>query len=560
MKLHLFIQTGNLDFAEQYIRSALPGPYRIFSIEDNYKLFIFSTTNEKCKILLKPNNHFRIVDDDIKLYREGYSYYQDCNKIVSEVFLEKCMERRNYCRKKCLLVELEDIKCNSLMELKTRDGDYYRHFISHQLNIDVKSLNDIAWLFYLMFGNEIVYCNEKYYTFRFPIWVECDDILDMLANRLIPELIEYDVKDSTIKYINKNVSGINIKNIIPHINNLITFELPGDTPGHLLVFNNGVYDFNDDLLVDDEDLVRGMYLTSSTHIDYKVVDTSPAEKFLRELFPDDEQYRFHNLYKSSLLCGGNRDKIFLVELGNGNNGKSVLEKLDLLLFGDYACVANSSIVTNPKPAESAATPELLDLREKRVVFINEPENKPLNVARVKELTGNDLQRARGLYNKEIQSFELQCKFIMVCNVANLTTTSDTAFWNRVEVLDFKTEFKEIEKEDETKYIRKMNKKVDLQAILPSYLSLLVKTHREYISLKTIRNICDTKHIVRYKCDTVYRFSEDTNLLELSISKAYETFKHWCFRNNRTVTASNTFEHNMGLLYAITDGIVKRKEH
>lgn len=173
--------------------------------------------------------------------------------------------------------------------------------------------------------------------------------------------------------------------------------------------------------------------------DYRV----DVETMLRSIFPDDSVYRYFMRYAGSMLIPGNRDKLFMVWSGTGNNGKSVLARFFELTLGDYAVKLPTSLITGKRTGSSAATPELMLLDRKLVAFLQEPApDERLNVGIVKELTGNDTIYGRGLYEKG-RNIHMKAKVVYTVNSTDNIAGIEEAVWNRIVVLPFETHFTDI---------------------------------------------------------------------------------------------------------------------
>ena len=58
---------------------------------------------------------------------------------------------------------------------------------------------------------------------------------------------------------------------------------------------------------------------------------------------------------------------------------------------------------------------LLSSKAKRVVILQEPEERKLNGGLLKELTGGDVIKCRNLYSKKYHIFKPQFKMIIISN-------------------------------------------------------------------------------------------------------------------------------------------------
>ena len=98
-----------------------------------------------------------------------------------------------------------------------------------------------------------------------------------------------------------------------------------------------------------------------------------------------------------LLLTGEMVEILFILHGGGQNGKSTEFETISRLLGDYAHAADAQVLLSPRD-RGGATPEIVSVKGKRAVFINETgESDHLNESRVKYLCGNDTMSGRNLY-------------------------------------------------------------------------------------------------------------------------------------------------------------------
>jgi P4 family phage/plasmid primase-like protien len=259
------------------------------------------------------------------------------------------------------------------------------------------------------------------------------------------------------------------------------FNNKKDTHIHLVGFTNGVLD------LEAREFREGKkedYITLTTKYDFdKNADTSHVNEHLSKIFPDPVLRDFHIKYKAHCLYGSNPNKTILFQTNKaGNNGKSTQTELDLLALGQYGYVMPSSFLSYVDKGGSGAKADIIALRGKRMVFINEPNEKlGVNVAHLKEFRGNDDLSARGLFEKDVSTFKNQSKLIISCNKLIDINSDDNAFFNSIKVLDFEAQFSENAPESEAEQRKQnhflINKNIifDLPFI-QGYMKLLWETY------------------------------------------------------------------------------------
>jgi phage/plasmid-associated DNA primase len=221
------------------------------------------------------------------------------------------------------------------------------------------------------------------------------------------------------------------------------------------------------------------YTSISTGFPIQTEYRNEVEKMIHDIFPDESIYRYFMRFAGSLLIPGNRDKIFMVWSGTGDNGKSVLSRLIELALGEYAVKLPTSLVTGKRTESSAATPEMVIIEKKLVAFLQEPgQSEKLNIGIVKELTGNDSIYVRGLYENG-KNISIKAKIIYIVNSTDNLATIETAVWNRIVVLPFVTHFT-----SQPKFVNDRKKDLYLNDKLKKYagslLGLMIDQAREYM--------------------------------------------------------------------------------
>jgi P4 family phage/plasmid primase-like protien len=257
------------------------------------------------------------------------------------------------------------------------------------------------------------------------------------------------------------------------------FETLLDENPKLIGFKNGVYDL---INMEFREGKPDDYISLSTNINYKPLnqkDTKINEiKFIiNEMLPDlDVQEYVINLLASCL--DGNPDQKFHLWTGSGGNGKSILvNNLIKSVFGDYYNPIDSTLITNRRGSSSAASPDKMKLKGRRICVMNEPEGDDnIKVGQMKELTGADTINARGLF-QDIISFKPQFKLFMLCNKKPIIPSTDGGTWRRIRVVPFEMKFVENPKAQNE---RKMNRNLEYTIIKYAeiFMSILIEQYNK----------------------------------------------------------------------------------
>jgi P4 family phage/plasmid primase-like protien len=228
-----------------------------------------------------------------------------------------------------------------------------------------------------------------------------------------------------------------------------TFLNKVDEDKRILACRNGVYDMTS-YPCNFRDGKQEDCLSFSTGLDFdKDIPYSAYEAwhevdaFLKQVLPDNEVRDYFLKHLSTCLAGGSEHQKFHILTGTGSNGKSMLMNLTETALGDYACKVPISMLTQGRNKSSAASPEVIRLKGRRFITMQEPdEAMPLNTGIMKELTSAEKILARDLYagSKSMIEFELQGKFHLACNDKPKVNSNDGGTWRRLVVINFLSKF------------------------------------------------------------------------------------------------------------------------
>jgi len=220
-----------------------------------------------------------------------------------------------------------------------------------------------------------------------------------------------------------------------------------DENKNLIGFNNGVFDT---MTMEFRQGQPEDYVSFSTKLDYD--DNKPytafecwaeIDKFMREVLPDQTVRNYFVHHLSTCLSGGNEAQKFHILTGSGSNGKSMLMNLMSTAMGDYTCKAPISLLTQGRNKSAAAAPELVRMKGRRFVTMQEPDEEvPLNTGLMKELASCEKITCRDLYqgSKQMIDFDIQARFHLACNEKPKINATDGGTWRRLCVVGFTSKF------------------------------------------------------------------------------------------------------------------------
>jgi len=169
------------------------------------------------------------------------------------------------------------------------------------------------------------------------------------------------------------------------------------------------------------------------------------KKAYKALFPKNEHdaYKYCMYFFARSLDGKPKptEGMTMCIYGGGANGKTFLSEMHSNALGSqYATKGKSEYLTERPSASNSPDEVLMAMKNCRYARFSEFENSTeLNIARFKELTGNESLFGRGLYSSAEQ-FILKCTFTFITNSPLVILTSEHAFWRRWTAYIFKHKF------------------------------------------------------------------------------------------------------------------------
>jgi P4 family phage/plasmid primase-like protien len=327
-----------------------------------------------------------------------------------------------------------------------------------------------------------------------------------------------------------------------------------DSNKELIAFNNGVLDlttfeFRNGLPED--------YISFSTEIDYDInrpyYDYSewPAiETFIAQVLPDPEVRQYFIRHLSTCLIGGNKAQKFHILTGSGSNGKSMLMNLVSKALGDYAAVVPISLFTQKRGKSGAAAPEVIRLKGRRFVTMQEPDEKiALNTGLMKEISSCEKMYARDLFKSGCE-FEVQAKFHLACNEKPEINTTDGGTWRRLVVVNYTSKFVDKPCEphhypiDET--IQHSVTSVNWAVPFLNYLVTTLKEGSGFHKLPTPAKVLeytseyrnDTDGIAKFLSEKTEDFKDGDEVHPVLKTQLQSVFKQWKVQNENLLSVSD----------------------
>lgn len=251
--------------------------------------------------------------------------------------------------------------------------------------------------------------------------------------------------------------------------------------------------------------------------------------FMKRIIPDSMTRKFVYQYLGYTLTGDVSETCYVFFHGGGKNGKSTLINIMQYIMGDYAMRILTSSLMESKGGYGVNTEyEFARLRGKRFVVAHEvSDDHRLNESTIKELTGDDVVRARQIRG---EPFEFPClaKIYMTGNSKPTIYGTDNAIWRRVDLVPFNVQI--------TAEERDKSLKSKLEAEAPLILRYLVDccVRWQATGLERSEAMLEAKDEYQRENDFMATFLDEDfvygNGLEIGCTKLHQHYLAWAKRN------------------------------
>jgi P4 family phage/plasmid primase-like protien len=366
--------------------------------------------------------------------------------------------------------------------------------------------------------------------------------LDLLNNKHIPDIYKINSKDNRLKILagiidsdghyqkNSNQYEITLKSEkliddILYIARSLGFSCTKrivsksckDFTGNyfnIIIYGEGIEEIP--VLLERKKAIERNKVKNSSYYGFKI-----------EKVKDDYFYGFE-------LDGNHRYLMGDFTVTHNSNGKSKILELFVQCLGMYSIKFPITMLTGKRAASNACTPEIVQSKGKRFGYFEEPsENERINAGLLKEFTGGDKIKARGLHKEPIE-FKPQFKLALLCNEMPEVPPNDSGTWRRMEVIEFKSRFCENPKESHEfpidKYLSeklKNWKELFMALLLDVYYKKYQKEGIK-VPLEIIKFTLEYQKQCDLYTDFISENLEDTkdSVDVIDITSLYDEFKTW----------------------------------
>ena len=224
----------------------------------------------------------------------------------------------------------------------------------------------------------------------------------------------------------------------------------------IIAFKNGVFDFE---TLKFRKGLQSDYISKTLNIKYDETLTDENEEvkklqdFLHKICPDKSVRKYFIDQTCEVFRGGNRDKIAMFWTGNGNNGKSVTQRLFETMIGKKLAIKLSTSVLTERIQPGQPNPQVSRLRGgvRWGVFDEWGKTEQILSGSLNVLTGGDSLPCRDLFQKGSEStdFTPMFKILCICNELPCLKDAVDATWDRIRIIPFESKFVSYEKCPET---------------------------------------------------------------------------------------------------------------
>lgn len=314
----------------------------------------------------------------------------------------------------------------------------------------------------------------------------------------------------------------------------------------LLPVKNGVIDLQTGVLTagrPDDLMRRSLNIEYDPHADYSL-----WEQVLRDITGSDNSIpEFIKRSFGYAMTGWSYEQYIWLFIGPGRNGKGILFNMISEVLGPFFHTINPAMLLEQRnpPSPAAASEHLFSLLGKRLIVGSETnKGKRIDMAAVKELTGEDEINCRPNFSSEI-TFYPSHTLMLRSNAIPYGMTSDFAMKERLLLIDFPYRFVDDvakhQKEDprHAEFYRKKDKhlKDKLREIKPGILRWLVEGCLEWQQdgLSPPAAVLEAVKKLSLEEDYITAFIEsclvtDDATIRLACKEMYRAFCWWWSEN------------------------------
>jgi len=266
----------------------------------------------------------------------------------------------------------------------------------------------------------------------------------------------------------------------------------------------------------------------STHIGYFINDHEVRREIQRGL--------------GISLVGANLVEMLHIWFGSGANGKSTTATVIQSILGEYAGQAAPNLLV--KRGREEHPTEIADLCGKRMVFSSETANESkLDEAKVKQLTGGDVQKARYM-RRDYFEFKQTSKHFLLCNHKPVIVGTDYGIWRRVRLIPWSGRIQPEDQRPQEDIVELLlhEKAGILNWLIAGLADWYSEPHWYSEAVQEETQIYRSEQdVIRDFLDESCHFSRTS---EVTIADLYEAYLKWCKLQNEEPLQKTTFSKRL----------------
>jgi putative DNA primase/helicase len=280
------------------------------------------------------------------------------------------------------------------------------------------------------------------------------------------------------------------------------------------------------------------------------------EQFLQEIFAGDaELIAFVQRWFGYCLTADVSENAFVVLHGEeGRNGKRILTETIARVMGGYATAGEDDLFLDSRDRTAGAPKQfLLDLAAKRLVLLSETkEGARFNLARIKQLAGGDMLKARGMFAKRGIEINPTWKFVLSTNRMPHADSEDAAFFERIFIVRFTQRFvTHPDPANVNEHLRDAKLEQTLRAEASGILAWLVRGCLEWqrAGLNPPESVRVATQEYRAGEDTLAQWQTERCHIapnaEMKSADGYADYRQWAIDNGLAPMSGTAFGKRMG---------------
>lgn len=335
--------------------------------------------------------------------------------------------------------------------------------------------------------------NSKYYIFNDIFWEELSqDEMTLRLKKFMDRVQNYLWKSSyekeTLHFMKFHVTKV--KEMNPY--------------RYMMPFKDFDFDFRVGGILDKEPNRYFTYVKDISEQDLESRKCPVFEKLINDISQGDTDFKRYLLQMCGILLSGeNRKNLIFIVFGNGANSKSIFSKLIEHMIG-------RQFIASRKLDSFSEKYSIGGLEGKKLVSCGESEtSKPINIAMIKSITGNDTVQSE-LKHQNIKSVELCLNFLFLTNKLQRIADNSEGAKRRLHIIEFKHQVPKNERDPEL-FEKLVKEEAGIfKMILDSYSEMISEDGKmDFVMSENVKEFTE-KFKNKYLIPSDYNYIDETD--------------------------------------------------